>query len=381
MQVVQVMADGGRGGGADHLLGLMPELAKLGVRCTAISGSAGPLLARARAQDIPVHSIEMLHSRTSLRVARRLAALLQRLQPDLVHYHGTRAATYGSAVRLLSRLRGTPTVPSVYTAHGLAYRQPAGRLLRHLRQAAERLACGADAVISVSRSDLANLQRRGALPKQRLQAHVANAVDVRRFAPGNVLQARQHLGLPSEGFFIGTTARLVPQKAVGDLLDAVAAMPNNLLPQAQVVVIGDGPQRAVLAQHPLSRAGRVFFLGARDDVAACLPAFDVFALTSHWEGEPIVLLEALACGLPCVASRTPGAVEILADGLGILRDIGDAAGFAQCFSALQADDAARAAYGCAGVQAMQQRTHAHQAKKILALYERVLPPQHTATPS
>jgi glycosyltransferase involved in cell wall biosynthesis len=152
----------------------------------------------------------------------------------------------------------------------------------------------------------------------------------------------------------------------------VAAMPHDLLPQAQVVILGNGPQRSLLSQHPLSRAGRVFFMGARDDVAACLPAFDVFALTSHWEGEPIVLLEALACALPCVASRTPGAVEILAEGLGVLCAVGDVAGFAQSFATLQADAAARTAYGCAGLQAMQQRTHAHQAEVILSVYRKVL---------
>jgi glycosyltransferase involved in cell wall biosynthesis len=121
------------------------------------------------------------------------------------------------------------------------------------------------------------------------------------------------------------------------------------------------------------RAGRAHLLGARDDVAQILPALDVFALSSHWEGEPIALLEALATALGCVASATFGAQEILQGGaLGQLVPIADVRAMAAALRALLADRARCEAYGQAGRAAMEQRSYAAQAARMRALYMELL---------
>src|SRR5439155_19838439 len=180
--------------------------------------------------------------------------------------HGTRAGFFGALARPL--VRRPP--PSVYTAHGLSYRKELDAAGRAAFLAAELVACRtAQHVISVSRADLEDLWRRRFVRPER-GTHVPNAVDAERFSPGDREAARERLGLARDAFVVGTVARLVPQKSVGDLVAAAA-----LVPGAEVVVVGDGPERAALQ----ARAnGSVRFLGARDDVPEVLGALDVFAL-------------------------------------------------------------------------------------------------------
>jgi glycosyltransferase involved in cell wall biosynthesis len=121
--------------------------------------------------------------------------------------------------------------------------------------------------------------------------------------------ARTRLGLDPRSFVIGTVGRLSRQKAPLDLLAAFAAL-SRAHADAELVLVGDGPQRAEV-EHAVAAAGlggRVHLLGLRRDVPAILRALDVFALSSRWEGLPRVVPQAMAAGLPVVATRV-GAVE------------------------------------------------------------------------
>ena len=383
MRVLHVMASAARGGGAAHLVDLLPALRRAGWDCEAAVGRDGPLGADLAALDVPVHPVDLMGRRLAPLRALRLARLTARLGPDVVHLHGTRTAfshALGAALRRGARppRRGGP--PVVYTAHGLAYRKEAGWIERRVSLWAERVACrGAGAVISVSRADLTDLQRRGFLAG-RPGFHVANAVRM-PVAAGDRLAARRRLGLPAGALVVGTVSRLVPQKAVGDLVDAVAGIAPGFRgasgPPA-VAVVGDGPLRASLDRRV--RAGtngaRVMLLGARDDVPTLLPAFDVFALSSHWEGEPIALLEAMAAGLPCVATATAGAREILGDGgsSGCLVPVGDVGRLGAALADLLRDASARAALGAAARARVRNRTPDAQAARVAAVYRQLLAP-------
>jgi glycosyltransferase involved in cell wall biosynthesis len=142
-----------------------------------------------------------------------------------------------------------------------------------------------------------------------------NGVDTARFAPLRVTDRglhRLHAGLPPEGFLIGCAARLVPVKRHADLIEAFALIAESQ-PQAQLVLIGDGPLRAELgAQVSLAGLdGRVHFLGERKDIEILLPLLDAFALASRTEGMSNALLEAMACGLPTVATAVGGNPEVV----------------------------------------------------------------------
>jgi glycosyltransferase involved in cell wall biosynthesis len=136
---------------------------------------------------------------------------------------------------------------------------------------------------------------------------------------------RQSLGVPRNAPLIGTVGRLNAQKAPLDFVHLAARMKQSCS-EAHFVWIGDGTlmdstQR--LAQQ-LGVDSMIRFTGLRSDVIPLLHAMDCFLLTSHWEAFPIVVLEAMASGLPIVANRLPGVDEAVVDGFnGYLCPLGD----------------------------------------------------------
>ncbi len=383
MRVLHVMASAARGGGAAHLLDLLPALGRDGWDCEAAVGRDGPLGAELATLGIPVHHVDLMARRLAPVRALRLARLTARLAPDIVHLHGTRTAFFhavGAAVRRgavwRDRREGPPVV---YTVHGMAYRKEAGRIDRQVSLWAERVACrGAQAVISVSRADLTDLERRGFVGRGR-GFHVANAVRTPAGGGWGRADARRRLGLAADALVIGTVSRLVPQKAVGDLVDAVARIApgfGGATGPPALVVVGDGPLRADLDRRVRTgtNGAGVMLLGARADVPQILPAFDVFVLSSHWEGEPIALLEAMAAGLPCVATATEGAREILGDDAssGCLVPVGDVAALGDALTGLLRDPGARDALGAAARARVRGRTPEAQARRLAAVYRRLL---------
>ncbi|MEM6731323.1 MAG: glycosyltransferase, partial [Myxococcota bacterium] len=311
MKLVAAMASGATGGGAEHLLGLLPALAERGVDVTAWVGEDGPLRVELEHAGISSAPLRLMHSRTDPMALFALRSRLNGERPDVVHWHGTRAAFYGTLT-----LSG---VPSVYTAHGLAYRKETSAARRSLFLGAEAVACRADQVVSVSRTDRDDLIRHG-LVRARRAHYVPNAIRFDRFRDRPARgAARKQLGLPQDAYLVGTTSRLVRQKAVHLTLKALEGVSG-----VEFVVAGDGPLRSALEADAKHRGVDVHWLGRRDDVPLVLSALDSFVLSSSWEGEPIALLEAMYCGLPCVATATEGAVELLADGAGYLSAVGDA---------------------------------------------------------
>lgn len=164
------------------------------------------------------------------------------------------------------------------------------------------------------------------LPEEAVET-VRNGVDLERFAPGDAQAARRELGLPTSGRIALGVGRLVSTKGFDVAAGAVAKIPDTHL-----VLIGDGPDRPNIES---AGAGRVSFLGSQppEMVAVALRAADVFVLPTHREGWPNVVTEALASGLPVVATPVGGIPQILggstpAAHLGALVDVGDVAGFA-----------------------------------------------------
>jgi glycosyltransferase involved in cell wall biosynthesis len=360
MRVVHVMASGERGGGADHLAGLLPELRQRGVECLAVVGAQGPLAVRLEGAGFPVSRLDLLGSRVDPRPVVRLRDTLRLLEPDLVHCHGTRAAWMVTA--------GLVPGPWVYTVHGLSYRQSGSFVRRGLRLAAETAVCRrADEVVSVSAADIDDLRRRRAIRADR-GVHIPNAVDTERFRPRDRAETRRRLGIADDAFVVGTVARLVTQKGVGDLVSAVSRLPG-----ATLVVVGDGPLRGELERQAAADGTAAVFLGSRDGVEEVLPSFDVFVLPSLWEGEPIALLEAMASGLPCVATATSGSREVLSEpGRGVLVPLRDPAAIAAAVAALRADEDRCASLGAAARASVAARTWGTVAERLVDVYDEVL---------
>jgi sugar transferase (PEP-CTERM/EpsH1 system associated) len=144
---------------------------------------------------------------------------------------------------------------------------------------------------------------------------IPNGVDLTRFGPGRQPDARRALGLPAEGIVVGTVGRLDPVKDQAGLVRAFATL-MPAYPDALLVLAGDGPCRGELARlvTDLGADGRVRLLGECRDVAQALAAMDLFVLPSLAEGMSNTILEAMAVGLPVVATRVGGNRELVDEG-------------------------------------------------------------------
>ncbi|MEK7706126.1 MAG: glycosyltransferase family 4 protein [Myxococcota bacterium] len=363
LDALHVMASGARAGGADHVLRLLVELRAAGLTCAAAVSHDGPLAEQLGDEGFPVHRVELMRSRFDPTAPWQLGRLLRHTTPRVVHYHGTRAAFFGA----WSRRLGGAHVPTVYSAHGLSFRRVKDGLRQRLFVAVERLACAAaDAVICVSQADLVDLRARGLV--RAAAYHVPNGVDLQRFTTRPQSDARARLGLPAAGRVVGTVARLAREKGVGITLAAMSQVQDVTL-----VVVGDGPERSHLEREAQRRGLHARFLGERADIAELLPAFDVFVLSSLWEGEPVAVLEAMACGIPVVASATTGARELLRDGeTGRVVPIGDAEALAAAVTQLLSTPDERRQLAAAARTSIARRSHASTARGVLEVYRALL---------
>jgi sugar transferase (PEP-CTERM/EpsH1 system associated) len=167
--------------------------------------------------------------------------------------------------------------------------------------------------------------------------HICNGVDIARFVPrGEARRAPGPEGFWNSGsFVVGTVGRLQPVKDQAALLAAAARLLElrpELDSRLRVVLVGAGPMESELRARAraLGLGARTWFAGAVTDVPALLSSFDVFVLTSLMEGISNTLLEAMACGLPVVATAVGGNVELVRDGdTGLLVSPGDVEALAQ----------------------------------------------------
>lgn len=174
-----------------------------------------------------------------------------------------------------------------------------------------------DLVVAPSKAILDQLVRREGVERGRTR-WLPNGVDCERFRPidrVSRLQGRAHAGLPAEACLIGCVARLVPVKRHQDLVAAFAVV-AAAHPDARLVLVGGGPLEEPIRLQ-VKRLGldeRVIFMGESRDMERLLPLFDAFALASSTEGMSNAILEAMACGLPVVATRVGGNPELVEPG-------------------------------------------------------------------
>lgn len=287
----------------------------------------------------------------------RLYRLLRRKRPAILHTWMFHANIPG---RLLGRLAGVPIVISSERTMGqeARWRYRLDRLTAPL----------ADRVICVSQTVADFFVREVGLPERQIVV-IPNGLDLRAFEGLPTRQeARALLGLPADRPLVGTVARLTPVKRLDVLLRALAS-----LPQADAVLVGDGPERARLEalSQELGLASRVRFAGRQDDVRPWLAALDVFALSSDWEGLPNAALEAMACGLPVVAAAVGGTPEAVVDGVtGLLVPPADPAAMTCALAALLRDPRLQSTMGQAGRERVERNFTAQQmARRTEALYE------------
>jgi len=236
---------------------------------------------------------------------RRLRALLKDLRPDIVHTHSSKAGVLGRTAALTTGIGRT-----VHTPHTFAFLFEAlfGRAKRALYKVTETtLARRTDRLIAVSDCEADTFVRSGVVPEDRIRV-VANGIDPAPFEAAVPFDVST-LGLDPEQPVAAVIGLLYAAKGQDLALDALAQPGHESL---QLLIVGPGDASELVAQaERLGLTQRVRFLGARRDVPALLAALDFLVLPSRWEGMPYIVMEAMASGLPVVATPVDGAKELI----------------------------------------------------------------------
>jgi glycosyltransferase involved in cell wall biosynthesis len=308
----------------------------------------------------PVEIADRPRLSRDLRAAARLRRLFAAWRPDVVHAHGLRAGALAAIATALTR----PTVydprpARVVTVHNAP---AAGGVTGAVYRVLERIVAGrADSVLCVS----ADLEERMRAAGARRVGHAmvpADPIDV----PAETLPAAD-----PERPVVLAAGRLAAQKGFGILLRAAASW-RDLSPEPVLVIVGDGPLEAELKSQAASLGPDVRFLGHRDDVPALLASATVFVLPSLWEGQPLILQEALHAGVPVVATRAGGTPEVTGEDAALLVPPGDARRLAGAVREVLTDPALEARLRLAAAdRARALPTPGEAVAAALAEYERI----------
>lgn len=378
IRVVHLITKMAIGGAQESALATCAGLDASRFRQVLISGgevdSEGTLFDDARSKGVEVVVEDALVRRVNpvkdLLATWRLARRFRKWKPDIVHTHSSKAGLLG---RIAARAAGVPCV--VHSVHGWSFHDDMSRGGRAAIVLVERAAARlSDALIVESSTDLPKgLSRR--IGQARQYALIRNGIDLSMFRPAQPdAEAVRSLGLPPSSRIVGTVGRLADQKDPVLMVEAFAKV-ARAVPDVHFVWIGDGPLRATTEARiaQLGLIGRFHIVGVRRDVHNLLTTFSVFALSSRWEGLPRTITEAMASGVPVVATRVDGTAEAVThDHSGLLVASGDPDSLADAIVALlvDRDRAARLAHAAlerADIFSLEVMT-----SDLAALYGRLL---------
>jgi glycosyltransferase involved in cell wall biosynthesis len=296
------------GGTGRHVAMLARACAEAGELAGVFGPEASrPLLDFAQVGFEPIEIAERPRPASDLAAVRRLRRRLADARANVVHAHGLRA---GALAALAGRSAGAQ-VALVVTVHNAP---PAGSAPAAVYGVLERIvARRADVVLCVSSDLEARMRRLGARRVARALVPAPAPADA---GPAQAGLAQLGLDMSGRPVVLGV-GRLAPQKDFGTLIAAATAWADRA-PQPLLVIAGDGPLAGELESQAQTLGVEARFLGSRDDVPALLAAADVVVLPSRWEGQPLILQEALKAGRPIVATDVGGVRDLTGDDAALL---------------------------------------------------------------
>jgi glycosyltransferase involved in cell wall biosynthesis len=385
-RIVHVITESNLGGAQRNTLLSVQGLRAAGLDVELICGPGGPLPDVARASGVTAHLLPSLvrpiDPVRDVVALRALLALCRERRYRVVHTHCSKAGWLGRAAAWWA---GVPAI--VHTVHGAPF--VLGRDLRTgvflgLERAAARVT---DRLVCVGEAFRQQVAGWRIAPAAKLvtiySGHDFTALVPRR----SVGEMRADLGLEDAGPIIGSVGRLTEAKALEILIEAVGTL-RHRHPGIRLVLVGDGPLRDALeaTAQRLGCGATVRFLGERDDVADLLPIFDVYAMSSRWEGVGRAMTEAMLSGRPVVATDVGGVRELVVDRqTGLVRPAGDPRALAEAIDLVASDRVLARRLGEAGrARARELMSGERMIADLLQLYETLLPggawPDHPAVP-
>ena len=335
MHVVFMFHPGGMELGVLKLVnGLDPRRIQSSICSTRPGGGLAPLLA----PHVPLFELRRRDG-NDVRLVWEMYRLFRRERPHIVHTHAWGTLLEGLVA---ARMAGVPAV--VHGEHGTLQLRRRQRLFQRYGWS------HVDRLLSVSTRLAERMAHEVAIPPDRIRT-IHNGVELSRFERRiATTDARRQLGLPDAAAVVGAVGRLVPVKDHVSLVEAVAMLGRDGLAPV-LVIAGDGPEREAIHERAcaLGLEPQVRLLGHRTDIQTVFAALDVFVLSSRSEGLNNTILEAMAAGLPVVATRVGGADEMVVDGVtGVLVPAGAPDQMADALKRLLSDSSMRLAMGRAG---------------------------------
>lgn len=360
MKILHLDTEKGFRGGEGQVVELMRGLAQRGIGQALVARQNSELGHRAKEQGFEVLDLPAPAPWNPF-AQRLLARWVRDGGFDLLHAHAGNAhalAVRGRAGRPIVVTRRVDFAPK--GGWGSPYRAPDQHFIA--------ISSGVEAAL-----------RTAGVPADRLH-RVPSGIDPLRLSVGiNCAEQRAALRaawrIDEPGPVIGCVAAYVDHKDPLNLIEAAAAVVREL-PTARVVFVGEGELRPAMEARiaALGLGGYVVLTGWRNDIGPCLSAFDLFTLPSHMEGLGTSLLDAMAVGLPCVATRAGGIVDVITDGEdGVLVPPRDSVALANALVSLWKDQARRRQMAERAVATVNERfTVEAMVEGTLAVYRRVL---------
>ncbi|MBO2448259.1 glycosyltransferase [Actinomadura barringtoniae] len=277
------------------------------------NAAAGDMTPQAHAAGMEIVQVRPLvpqiSPRDDMAALKTLTRVLAEGRYDVVHTHSAKGGVIG---RVAAARAGVPRI--VHTWHGFPFNEFQSWARRTAYIRLERIAAKhTDAFLAIGSETITTALRLGLATPERIRLSWP-AVDIGAYAtaPGSRAQARRRLDLPLGVKVVGSIGRLTFQKGPEIFARALARLPDDVFG----LWVGGGAMADELAKltAKLGIEDRMRWLGHRDDVADVLPAFDVMAMSSRWEGLPCVLVEAIGAGIPLVATAVPSNQDLVQAG-------------------------------------------------------------------
>jgi glycosyltransferase involved in cell wall biosynthesis len=346
------------------------------------TGSEGSLIEDARSRGISLtlepSLVREVNPLQDLRAVWRLRNLMRERRYAIVHTHSSKAGIVG---RWAAKLAGVPII--IHTVHGWGHHDRQHPLVRAYYVLLEKATLLiTDKLVVVSPQNIEKGLQDG-IGRRDDYVVIRSGIELDRFGNPAIPpeETRNTWGIPLDVSVVGTVTRLSEQKAPLDFIRAAALILKEM-PDTWFVMVGDGdlrPQVEALAED-LGVRDRLVLTGLRRDVPELMAAFDVFVLTSLWEGLPRVLPQAMASGLPIVATAADGSAEAVESGVtGFLTPPGDPGTLAGMVMQLLHNPGLAQRMGSTGKARVEEFSDRRMIAQIDALYRDLLVREGHAT--